>query len=286
MVNDESTNYLKKYLLDLSDKNPNDIYIQELIAWFFRTTNDLASAFKIYVRLDDLKNVQGREILNFAELSRKDGHFSEALTAYEMLIDESKYNRYKRNAIYGYALTLESKLEEKVDVTEKQANDIINRYKEIIQINGNSNEAADAMYRIAMIKKNWLNDYKSSNKDLEQIIDKFARSPLATEAGLRLALNYLEMGELDKSKSMLEDVINYFSTNNHEKKSEAEYYLAKTSYFSGNIDTAAVLFNSLIHNEKDDIANDALEKLFLNLHHWYLFYLMLLLSLCEVQLNF
>lgn len=263
MSSNESTKYLKDYLLNLSDKNPNDIYIQELIAWFFRTTNDLASAMKIYVRLDDLKNVGGRDILNFAELSRKDGHFKEALAAYEILIDDVKYNRYKRNAVYGYALTLESKLNENIEVSPRQANEIINRYQEIIKLNATSNEAADAMFRIAMIKKNWLKDYKSSNKELEAIIEKFTRSPIAADAGLRLGLNYLEMGELNSAIQKLQDVNNYYIVNNPNLRSEVKYYLAKTTYFAGNIDSAAILFNSLKNDEKDDIANDALEKLML-----------------------
>lgn len=263
MSSNESSKYLKNYLLELSDKNPNDIYIQELIAWFFRTTNDLASAMKIYVRLDELKNVGGREILNFAELSRRDGQYKEALSAYEILIDDEKYNRYKRNAVYGYALTLESKLNDNIEVTERQANEIIERYLEIIKLKANSNEAADAMYRIAMIKKNWLNDYKGSNKDLESLIENFTRSPIAADAGLRLGLNYLEMGELSKSVETLQDVNNYYVNNNKNIKSEVEYYLAKTTYFSGNIDSALVLFKSLSHDGKDDITNDALEKIML-----------------------
>jgi predicted Zn-dependent protease len=263
MSSNESTKYLKDYLLNLSDKNPTDIYIQELIAWFFRTTNDLASAMKIYVRLDDLKNVGGREILNFAELSRKDGHYKEALAAFEILIDDVKYNRYKRNAVYGYALTLESKLNENIEVSSRQANEIINRYQEIIKLNATSNEAADAMFRIAMIKKNWLKDYKSSNKDLEILIEKFTRSPIAADAGLRLGLNYLEMGELNNAIQKLQDVNNYYIVNNPNLRSEVKYYLAKTTYFAGNIDSAEILFNSLKNDEKDDIANDALEKLML-----------------------
>lgn len=263
MTNDESNAYLKSYLLSLSDKNPNDIYIQELIAWFFRTTNDLASAFKIYQRLDELKNVNGREILTFADISRKDGHYQEALIAYELLMDNVKYERYKRNAIYGYALTLEDKIDDNIKVSEKQAKEIINRYDDLIKINANSNEAADAMYRIAMIKKNWLNDFKGSNKDLRELMEKFPRSPIAAQAGLRIGLNFQEMGELSKSQEILQEVYSYHTNNNRNIVSEVEFALAKTIYFSGNIDSATILFNSLIHNEKDDISNDALEKLML-----------------------
>lgn len=263
MTNKENTAYLKTYLLSLSDKSPNDIYIQELIAWFFRTTNDLASAFKIYLRLDVLKNTQGREIFEFAELSRKDGHYIEALKAYEVIMDDAKYERYKRNAIYGYALTLEAKLNDDVKISEQQAKEIIKRYSDLIKLNANSNEAADAMYRIAMIKKNWLNDFKGANKDLREIMEKFPRSPLAASSGLRLGLNFQEMGELDKSTEILQEVYNYHTNNNRALQSEVEFALAKSIYFSGNIDSSTVLFNSLIHNEKDDISNDALEKLML-----------------------
>lgn len=263
MTSNESKNYLKEYLLNQSEKNSNDIYIQELIAWYFRTTDDLSSAFNVYVRLDKLKNTSGREILNFADLSRKDGYYKEAFKAYEVIIDTKEYERFKRNAIYGYALALEEQLKTKESVSREQAMSILKRYQDLIDLNKNSNEALDAMYRIAIIKKKWLNDFEGSNKDLKELMKIYAKNPIVAEAGLQLGLNYMEMGQLDEAKAVLNDVYNNDVRNNLPLESLVEYQLANTIYYSGNIDSAAILYERLSVNERDDISNDALEKLLL-----------------------
>lgn len=263
MNSKESKDYLKNYLLSQSDKNPNNIYIQELIAWYFRTTDDLASAFEVYLRLDKLKNTNGREILNFADLSRKDGYYKEALNAYEIIIDNKEYERYKRNAIYGYALALEDQLKGNDKVSKEQAETILKRYKELISLNNNSNEAIDAMFRIAIIKKKWLNDYESSNNDLRNLMNNYSRYPIASEAGLQLGLNYMELGQIEKSREILLEVYEYHIRNNKNLESIVEYNLANSFYFLGSIDSSRSLYERLTANEKDDISNDALEKIFI-----------------------
>lgn len=263
MTNKDNINYLRTYLLNQSEKNPNNIYIQELIAWFFRTTDDLSSAFEVYLRLDKLKNTNGREILNFADLSRKDGYFNEALKAYEVLIDNKEYERYQRNAVYGYALTLEEQLKTNDNVSKEQANNIIKRYKDLINLNSNSSEAVDAMFRIAMIKKKWLNNYEDANNDLKFLMNKFTNYPIASEAGLQLGINYMEMDNLSKSREILTEVYEYHIRNNRNLESLVEYHLANSVYFDGSLDSAKSLYERLTTNDKDDISNDALEKLML-----------------------
>ena len=116
---------------------------------------------------------------NFADLSRKDGYFNEALKAYEVLIDNKEYERYQRNAVYGYALTLEEQLKTNDNVSKEQANNIIKRYKDLINLNSNSSEAVDAMFRIAMIKKKWLNNYHQTVfKNLIKYMNKIEASEL------------------------------------------------------------------------------------------------------------
>lgn len=261
MTSKESKDYLKTYLLKLSDDNQNDIYIQELIAWYFRTIDDLASAFDVYVRLDKLKNTGGREIYSFADLSRKDGYYKEALKAYETIMSNSNYERYKRSAIFGYALTLEEQLKTNDKVSKEQATNIINRYSQLVDKNQSTNESIEAAYRIAMIKKKWLKDFKGANSDLSALISKYPRLPISTQAGLQLGINYMEMGDLEQARNTLQDVKTRLLFNNQSLESQVDYQLANSIYYSGKIDSAKVLFSKLTDDVRDDISNDAMEKL-------------------------
>ncbi len=81
MSNQEAVEFLNSGLKELANNNPQALAYQELYAWFLRTTQRLDEALEIYIRMDELKKTNGYELINFATMSTRDGHFDVALKA-------------------------------------------------------------------------------------------------------------------------------------------------------------------------------------------------------------
>lgn len=259
MSNAEAVNYLNLGLKDLANRNPQALAYQELYAWFLRTTQKLDEALDIYIRMDELKKTNGYELINFATMSTRDGHYDVALKAYDIIISKGRKNPYYSSAIYGYTKALDEKIANGNDNSDSQLyEDVIKRYNKIVEEYPKSAQAADSKLRIAIIYAEKLNDIYSAIKELQVLVKEFPNSNQSIIGTLRLGKYYLMGGDISNAKSSFNKVMANSRIANPNQTDEANYNIALCDYYSGNVDEAKNRFSIISKNSESNSANDAL----------------------------
>lgn len=261
MSNEEAFDHIEKVLKRRSDSNKSNIFYQEVYAWFLRTSNRLEQALELTVRIDDIKQSKGLDILNFANSTSRDGDFDIAMKAFSILIERGKNSPYASSALYGYTRSLEGKMasDKSKKFSERELKDIINRYEAIIKEYPKSTHAAESILRLAQIYSEFLNNYERSIDEYKRLIKEFPNNAFSAEAGIELAKVYLMRDDIENATKTLEQISkSRFSDN--KAKDYANLIFADIEYYKGNIEKAKELYKSLTMNPDSDIANDAIRK--------------------------
>ncbi len=262
MNNPKAVEYIKNRLRKEAASKSSDVFTQELYAYFLRAVGNLDEALDIIIKIDKLKNAGGREILYFGDRSRQDDQLTIALKAYSNIIDKGRIHKYFTAALYGYAKTLERKLTTDAQITPELVISIIDRYYSIAKDFKNLPEAVNSLYQIAYLYHNYLNESEKAIIELQKLIKDYPNSNLKYSA-----MNLL--GDIYICQNRLEEAISTYSKvfHTHPKLTPtvqleyAEYKIAETIYFKGDIDSALILFRNIENKTASDVANDAIEKI-------------------------
>lgn len=264
MASDGAEKYIGEYLEKLANSNSDNLTYQELLAWFYSTTNNFKDAFEVYKRLDDLRNRKGGVIYKFAEEARRDENFQPAIDAYEYIIDNpKKYDRYFRNALLGYARSLESGLAKSDSLDFDKLERIIERYEDIIDDDQRSNLAEEAYFRIASIYKDQYQDHKKAIENFEKVIEIFKTTPKAAYSAIEIGDIYLMNNKIEESQEKYRYVIEKLPKTLENPRNLASYKLAVSYFYQGNSDETLKYLSPLTTIQDQNIANDALELTYL-----------------------
>ncbi len=234
-----------------------------LYAWFLTAIGDYEKSLEVYADLDKQLDAKGLEIFNFATARVKDGELDIAMKAYGLIIDLGKNSPYLINALFGYTRAMESKAELTQNFKEKDYLQVIDRYKNMVSLYPNNAISFDAQYRIAMIYKD---NIKQSDKAIETLVElqKTAKNqPIAFKASNTLGDIYFAKDNISKAGEYYQIASNTNNSGISNEKDYAAFRLAEFVYFDGQIDSAMTLFNKIAENPESNLANDALEKIFL-----------------------
>jgi len=262
MVNDNAIDYISQGLSKFADDNSNTATIQEFYVWFLRTTRRLDEALKISQRIDELKQTNGYDLLNFAATSARDGQLDIAIKAYDLIIAKGKNSPYFSSAIYGYTRTLDEKI--LLDTSKPTVDDfeqIIKRYRNIIEEFPKTGQAADSRIRIASIYGDEFANKQKAIDELTLLTKEFPNTNQSISAYLLLAKYEMMEGRIDVSKQWLRKVIDNSRITSPNQKDEASYLLALNEYYSGNIAEAKLRLIEISLKTGVNSANDALIKL-------------------------
>lgn len=260
MTNNEAITYIHE-VLKRKTKESNDLNYLRLFAWFLRASKEYQEAYNINLQIDQLVKANGREMLNFAEESRRDSEFDIALKAFAYIIDKGKENPYLMNALFGYARTLEQKLNTTDKISSEFINSIIERYRNIIKDFPNTTTSFDCQYRIAFMYLNYFDEKDKAINELKSIIESKVAGVTAASASILLGDIYVLMDKLDEAEKVFFDVTNKFKKISFPEFDKAKFKIAEIEYFRGNIDSAKVLFGEISVNSSSDVANNALDKI-------------------------
>lgn len=264
MINEDARDYVGNELRKYSDDNKSNIIFQEAYSWYLRTTGRSDEALLLVIRIDEMKNTNGLEILNFASTSSRDGDNETAIKAFKIIIDRGKKNPYASSALFGFTKALEQKMSsDKNNLSKKDADEIIDSYNKIINDFPKSGNAADSRLRLSMIYADILNDYKKSISELEKLIAEFPSSQYSVSGYLELGDIFIRTDNLDKAEQAFNKVKEMHRFASPSQKDIAMYQSALITYFKGEIDKSKNAFELLSLNPDTDIANDALRKLFI-----------------------
>lgn len=261
--NIDAENYILNELKKFANNNKDNIVAQELLAWFLRTTNKLDQALDLYKNIDRLKKANGAEIIRFGEDSRRDGQYDIALKAFETVIDYGKSNPFIHSALFGYARTLEQKILNNKQISKENANEIVKRYKSIINDFPNTQQATESRVRIAFLYANYLNNPDEAIKELNLAINERPGTSLAASASIDLANIYINLEKFNDAEIILQNTIKKYSGNFQSFSNKANLLLAEILYFKGMLDSALKMYSNLIIVPETDIANAALNRIVL-----------------------
>ncbi len=261
MSDEEAFDHIEKVLKRRSDNNKSNIFYLEVYAWFLRTSSRLEQALDLTVRIDDIKQSKGLDILNFANSTSRDGDFDIAMKAFSILIERGKNSPYASSALYGYTRSLEGKMasDKSKKFHERELKDIISRYESIIKDYPKSTHAAESILRLAQIYSDYLNNFERSIEEYKRLIKEFPNNAFSAEAAIELAKVYLMRDDIDNATKTLEN-ISKSRFSDARAKDHANLIFADIEYYKGNIEKAKELYKTLTLNTDSDIANDAIRK--------------------------
>jgi TolA-binding protein len=209
-------------------------------------------------------NAQGRELLMFAEKARQERYYDAALKGYGLVIDKGRLNPNALSAFYGYARTMESRLEDAKTTgstfSDEELNGIIARYRAVVADYPGTPYAAESQYRIARMMLDNLKKPDAAEQEFIRLVQLYRTFPIAARGAVDLGQLYVQQNRMDKAAETFRTTLQTFARMRAECD-EAEFRLAELEYFSGNLDSADRRFAKLAANTNADIANDALERL-------------------------
>lgn len=266
LINQEAVSVIETELASLSK---NDFAFSKVYVWFLRETKQYDKAFQQALSIDNGLGLQGREILEFADITLKDGLFDIAMNAYGNILDRGKNNPYFSNALYGYAKSMDQRLQltSNAEISKTEIQTIINRYKDILAQSPNGQFAAECMYRIGVLQLTYLNDINEARDIFEQVMNSFKNYPISARAATQIIEMSIVSNDLDMAIELAQQTSTMYQYMNPEESDKSRFLFAQILFFKGFIDSSKAILVSLAGKTDSDISNDALElSLFLEQH--------------------
>ncbi|PKL80492.1 MAG: hypothetical protein CVV25_04080 [Ignavibacteriae bacterium HGW-Ignavibacteriae-4] len=260
MQDDDNLKIIDETLNDFIDKNNSNYMANELYSWYQTNLGNHKKALEYTINADDISNQEGRLIITYGGNAEQAGNTEIALEAYQYIIDQGKSNKFFTSAIYSYTRTLEAKMMFDKNLSKDNIQQIIKRYRTIIEEFPKSTTAADAYLEIARLQKDRLLDYKKSEETLFELTKEIPGAPQAGTAMVELSELFISRGDLVEAKSFLETAKARYARSNRDLSEIVGYRQALIEYYTGNLDSAEALFLVLSEVKDNDIANDVLEK--------------------------
>ncbi len=259
LTSEEAINYIDDKLGEYADENPDNLYIQELYSWFLRNTDNLDKALEVTIRIDEIRNSGGRNIVFFANNARDDGQYDIALKAYSYIIKQGKNNKNTPSAMYGFTRTLEQKMADNEKMNDDEIDEILESYDKVIEDYPKSQYAAQAYLRLAVLHYKTLNNTSEAIKNIEKLKAEYPSQNIIYEALNMLGEIYLGKNEFDKALEAFKIVSR--RSNSNTEKDFAIYNVANIQFYKGNTDSALVMYQKISQDTKSDVSNDALERI-------------------------
>lgn len=266
LINQEAVSVIETELASLSK---SDFAFSKVYVWFLRETKQYDKAFQQAFSIDNGLGLQGREILEFADITLKDGLFDIAMNAYGNILDRGKNNPYFSTALYGYAKSMDQRLQStsNAEISKTEIQTIINRYKDILAQSPNGQFAAECMYRIGVLQLTYLNDINEARENFEQVMNSFKNYPISARAATQIIEMSIVSNDLDMAIELAQQTSTMYQYMNPEESDKSRFLFAQILFFKGFIDSSKAILVSLAGKTDSDISNDALElSLFLEQH--------------------
>jgi tetratricopeptide (TPR) repeat protein len=265
MTSPEAIDHIRRVLKSKAEEE-QEYPIQKLYLWFLRETKELDAALETAEKIDMRNRLSGRELLEFADISSRDGQFDIALKAYGRVIDRGKGFPSFSPALYGYAKALENKIginsgqRNRPTVNPQEIQDIITRYQYIIAQFPGTQNAADCQYRIGMLKLYYLKDLDDALTEFRRLATQYPQYSITASGNNELAGILLTQNNIKEYIEVLRRNASIYATINTKESDRSSFMLAELEYFQGSIDSALAHLAPLAAKTESDIANDALER--------------------------
>jgi len=267
LIDEKSKSFIDK---ELSSLSKNDYAFSRVYVWFLREIKEFDKAFQQALSIDIGLGLQGRELLDFADITLRDGQLEIALKAFGNVIDRGKNNPHFSQALYGYAKALDQRLqmtEARKNISSSEIETIINRYRDIIAQSPKGQFAAECLHRIGVLQFEYIQDISAATKTFQEVCEKYSQYPISASSSNELISIAISTNELDQAFSIARRTYKGYVHTNPKESDKAGFMLAKLFFYRSEIDSCKEILIALAGKTESDIANDALElSLFLEQH--------------------
>lgn len=269
---EECKEYFTNNLVKLSDKNANNVYVQDLYAWYLKSINS-KNVYDVYIKLDKIKNSQGRTLLGLGDESQNDGNLELALKSYDYVIGLGNKSPNYQNAVFGSLQTkelIENNKINKYDRTNIEefnkfktdvSNNIIEKYRVFLKEYPNSNYAIEIKLKIANVYKS-IEQFDLAQAEYEAIIKQYGKSSGIGKAYIELSDMFVAKNDLVQAEFQLDNLLKSTKLD-VETIDLAKLKKADLLFYKGDITRADSLYQFLSNSTDKNISNDAIEANFL-----------------------
>ncbi len=250
----------------------SNLSLSYLLARLLTEAKEFEEAFEVYRDIDEEQSNLGKDLYNFAELLSREKNYLMAGRVYGEIIDLYPNSPLIPIAKLGYAKSIEATLIEDyreslplwkpyfhfIKYDSEKIDDVLTAFNEVVEIYANTEAAFEALLRIGLIQFYMQNDPLKASENFKIVISDGVNSKSAGDAFIELGNIALLNGNLDEAELYFSKLIEKTHSNN-QLHNLAKFKLARVNLFKQNFDEANNQLAAILHNLKDDNANDAIE---------------------------
>ncbi len=250
----------------------SNLSLSYLLARLLTEAKEFEEAFEVYRDIDEEQSNLGKDLYNFAELLSREKNYLMAGRVYGEIIDLYPNSPLIPIAKLGYAKSIEATLIEDyreslplwkpyfhfIKYDSEKIDDVLTAFNEVVEIYANTEAAFEALLRIGLIQFYMQNDHVKASENFKIVISDGVNSKSAGDAFIELGNIALLNGNLDEAESYFSKMIEKTHSNN-QLHNLAKFKLARVNLYKQNFDESNNLLAAILHNLKDDYANDAIE---------------------------
>lgn len=253
---EKDSDILEKILYENIQKNPNEVFYNELLIWKQVQKKDFYKAFLQERSLDKRLKNNGLRIVELSKVALQNEDYSNTLRMYEYLLKE-----YPKSELYPYVRRMaiyvrEEQTKRNYPVNLDEVKKLIADYEALLEEVGTNINALEALRNMAMLYAFYLGDREKSIELLNRAIKNAGGEVVfADRCKLDLGDIYILQNEpweasliySQVEKSQKDDILGY----------EAKLRNARLYYYKGEFELAKSVLNVLKKATSREIANDA-----------------------------
>lgn len=255
--------------------NPK-IELYDLLASVYQQIGKYQNAFDTIVKMENQFNGNGSHLYFFALEAFRSKQFDISAKSFKLILEKYPNSNYEIAARMGFAKTLEESLNKKSKpsveqwkpyiipqkINEREYQDVIRSYQTFIDEFKDNSNVAEALFRIAEIYYTRLLDLQKADSVYHLVELKFPYTNYSVLSLINRARILIHENKFADAQALLKKVLQN-QRSEPANIAEANFLLAKIEFWNGNFSNSISLFKEITKNLQDDIANDALENLFL-----------------------
>ncbi len=255
--NESAVEYLKKSLLEYTQKAPNKFIYSTMLQWLFVQKKQFGIALRYVKSLDKKTNSRGIKVMDFAKIAKTNFDYSTARKCYEYILEFGENHPYYEDAKAEYLNTAYLEIQRANVIDSVQVNNLITEYESQYQKLKNNGSRYRMVMELTTLYAYYSNQADKAIKVLEYEKD-LGMYQLTQVGKLKIQLGdiYVLFGDIWEASLLFMQVDKMFK--NDPIGHEAKFKSARVLYYSGEFALAKSQLDVLKASTTKLIANDAM----------------------------
>ena len=244
---DGSSGATEKVLVERADSTAG-LRLMRLLADYYLKADRFDEAFSYTLRQDSLEGMSGQPLIAFMQRCHERRKWNEVIRMAETILAGYPDSPYRTDVAYEYAAAL---------ANLGRAEEAIAAYRKLAATAENDNNLGDALYGIAVVYMEHLNQYDSALVYFDSVVTAYPRGSNYLNARRAVPLIYIRLGYLDPARQQYESLVN--SKLPERMAEESLFRLGLVEFFESQYDSANVCMQKvMVDYPRGYFVNDAL----------------------------